>query len=125
MNIQEWLQYLNNQIDEAKKLSGKFPNLDICNADDGPCYYVNNPTENELLQATDCYLKSINYDLKLFYMESGVYVEILVTSIRKYKSLEDFANTICPGRKFLEKLKLLTSQHQFNEINRQLIEKRI
>lgn len=123
MNVAEWITHFNLQIEEVKRLSEKFPNLEIYYSDDGFCYSVSNPTENELLQATGCYLKSIDYELRLYYTETGIHIDILNKYLNDYRSLEDFADKICPGGKFLEKLKSLTSQHQFDEINRQLANK--
>jgi len=125
MNIAEWTTHFNQQIEEVKRLSEKFPNLEIYYSDDGFCYSVNNPTENELLQATGCYLKSISYELRLYYTEIGIHVDILNKYLNDYRSLEDFANHICPGGKFLEKLKSLMNEtpNQFNNINEWLANK--
>ena len=56
----------------------------------------------------------------LYYKELDAYVSILNVRLDEYKSLEDFANHICPGDKFIEKLKLLMSQNDLVEINRKL-----
>jgi hypothetical protein len=133
MNIKEWIDNLNFKIEEAKRISEKFPSVDIHSDEDGfGVYHLKNPTENELLQATICLCRkhlsnlssrSINtINLKLYYDEPGIYVEILDTCLNDYKSLEDFANTICPSGKFLEKLKLLISSNKFDEINKQMVE---
>lgn len=131
MNIQEWIENLNSKIEEAKRISEKFPSVDIYfDQDNFGVYILKNPTENELLQATKClsslFSKSINtIKLRLYYEEPGIYVEILDTCLDDYKSLEDFANQICPGEKFIEKLKSLMSEtpNQFDNINEWLANK--
>ena len=131
MNITEWTEHLNAQIKEAKRISEKFPSVDVCSDQDGfNTYFLKCPTENELLLATRClsslFSKSIQtIKLRLYYDEPCVYVEILDVCLDDYKSLEDFADHICPGEKFLEKLKSLMTEtpNQFDNINEWLANK--